>query len=289
MKQKLIKILIPTVAIIAAVIIIIAAVSAGTDKAIPLSKAKLPEDAQVTLISHRGMSIAAPENTVEAALKSAEAGYTHVEFDIRRTLDGVWVLMHDDDIKRTTNGKGEISALTYKQILRHSIDSKTGDYVAVPTLKAMLNTCADNKLTPVIEIKQSGTEYIKEMLNTVADSWNSECMFITFNREQAELVYSLLEDGVTTLRKSKVTVMWLTSELDEQTLETAKTNTDIGVSFNGNKAGTEKEIKAFTDAGISLATWTVNKPKRLKELYSLGITTFTTDTIVYNELTNGED
>lgn len=288
MKQKLIKILIPAAVIIAAVIIIIAAASAQTDKPIPLSKAELPEGAQVTLISHRGMSISAPENTIEAALKSAEAGYTHIEFDIRRTLDGVWVLMHDEDIKRTTNGKGEISLLTYKQILRHSIDSKDG-YVAVPTLKMMLNTCANNKLTPVIEIKQSGTEYIKEMLNVVADNWNSECMFITFDREQAELIYSLLEDGVTTLYKSDVTVMWLTSELDKQTLETAKSNTDIGVSFNGNKAGTEKEIKAFTDAGISLAAWTVNKPKRLKELNSLGITTFTTDTIVYNEITDGED
>lgn len=287
MKKKLIKILLPSAVIIAAAIIIITSF-AKADKAVPLSKAELPEDAQVTLISHRGMSISAPENTVEAALESAKAGYTHVEFDIRRTLDGVWVLMHDEDIERMTDGKGKISEMTYKQILRHSVDSKNG-YVAVPTLKAMLSTCADNKLTPVIEIKQSGTEYIKEMLNTVADSWNSECMFITFDREQAELIYSLLEKGVTTLYKSKVTVMWLTSDLDSKTLETAKTNTAIGVSFNGNEAGKEKEIKAFTDAGISLATWTVNKPKRLRELYDLGITTFTTDTIVYQQITDGED
>ena len=227
MKQKLIKILIPAAIIIAAAVIITAVIGKA-DKAVPLSKAELPEDAQITLISHRGMNINAPENTVEAALEAAEAGYTHVEFDIRRTLDGVWVIMHDDDIKRTTNGKGKISEMTYKQIMRYSVDNKADSYIAVPTLESMLSTCANNKLTPVIEIKQSGTEYIKEMLNTVADNWNSECMFITFNREQAELIYSLLEDGVTTLLKSNVTVMWLTSELDSKTLEAAKSNTEIG-------------------------------------------------------------
>lgn len=283
MKSKLIK-------IFAAVAALLCLASCGNGgKAVSLAEAEISSNEAVTLISHRGMSIYAPENTVEAAEKSAAAGYKYVEFDVRRTLDGVWVLMHDSDIERMTDGEGEISEMTYKQLISFSVDEGNGldeyELVTVPTLETMLAACQENGLKPVIEIKQSGTEYIKELLNIIADRWSSRCMIIAFDREQTELVYSILQQGKTTLKPENVTVMWLTSDLSEKTLETAKANTGIGVSFNGNKAGSAEEIKAFTDAGIELAVWTVNKPKRLKELYDLGITCFTTDNIVYNELT----
>ncbi len=295
MNKKLAKILIPIAAVIAvaAAVIIILTVSGKSDKAVPLSDAQLSSPDSVTLISHRGMRIAAPENTVEAVIKSAQAGYRYVEFDVRRTLDGMWVLMHDSDIKRTTNGKGEISEITYKQLLSYRIDSGNGideyELVTVPTIEQILTACAENGLVPVIEIKQSGTEHIQELLSIVADRWSNECKIITFNREQAELVHSIIQQGSTTLLNDNVTVMWLTNDLSEETLATAKSNTAIHVSFNGNEAGKAEEIKAFTDAGISLATWTVNKAQRVKELNDLGITWFTTDNIVYNQTANGEN
>ncbi|MBQ8027351.1 MAG: hypothetical protein IJ261_04465, partial [Clostridia bacterium] len=46
--------------------------------------------------------------------------------------------------------------------------------------------------------------------------------------------------------------------------------------------GTEEEIKKFTQAGIKLATWTIDKPERLAELHALGISTFTTNSITPN-------
>lgn len=291
MKKKLLKILIPAAVVLIAAAVIIAVISSGnSQKAVELSQAGLTAE-NVTLISHRGMSIYAPENTVEAAEESAHAGYKYVEFDVRRTLDGVWVLMHDSDIDRTTNGKGEISSLTYKQLLRFNIDgNKAEKYgrVTVPTLEDMLVTCSENVLTPVIEIKQDGTEHIPELMRITSDLCN-KCMFITFDREQAELIYSTIAQGRTKLHPDNVTVMWLTNDLDSETLQTAKSNTEIGVSFNGNKAGTAEEIKSFTDAGINLAVWTINEPERLRELYDLGIRYFTTDNIVFNPANNGDN
>lgn len=290
MKKKQLKILIPIIAVVLIAVAAAAVIgSVNSKKAFELSQVNLTAE-DVTLISHRGMSLRAPENTVEAAEESARAGYKYIEFDVRRTLDGVWVVMHDSDIKRTTNGKGEISELTYKQLLKYNVDVKTENFgrVTVPTLEGMLNTCSANALTPVIEIKQSGTEYISELLNITAGLC-SKCMIISFDREQAELVYSTIAQGKTTLHPDNVTVMWLTSDLSDETLETAKSITGIAVSFNGNEAGTEEEIKAFTDAGIELASWTINKPQRLRELYDLGIRYFTTDRIVINATVNGED
>ena len=200
------------------------------------------------------------------------------------------MLMHDEDIKRTTDGKGKINKLTYKQILSCYIDKNCKEYdnVRIPSLDEMLTRCGLLGLHPVIEIKQSGTECIEELMNFLGHR-TSECTIIAFDREQVELINQLLKDAATSLTSARVELYWLTSDLSDATLETAKKDTSIGVSFNGNKAGTPEEIKKFTDAGIKLATWTIDKPARLAELYSLGVTTFTTNRItpdgIFTDLT----
>lgn len=243
-----------------------------------LDSTGIADTSQITLISHRGMNIVAPENTLEAAEQSDIYGYTHIEFDIRLTKDGVWVLMHDEDIKRTTNGKGKISELTYKQLFEHRIAKKDGKAIHIPTLNEMLYLCNDLGLHPVIEIKQSGTDFIQELVQSTGYIVN-ECTFISFDREQVEMISDILSSGHNVLTHDNTDLYWLVSDLSDETFETAKNDVKIGVSFNGNKAGSQEEITKFTAAGLPLATWTIDSPERLAELYTLGITTFTTNSI----------
>lgn len=245
-----------------------------------LSDAGITDTEQVTLISHRGMNVFAPENTLEAADKAKEFGYDHIEFDIRCTKDGVWVLMHDEDIKRTTDGKGEISQLKYKQLFDYRIDVNTDkdDDVTIPTLDEMLRRCNELGLHPVIEIKQDGTEFIDSLVRSTGYLVN-RCTIISFSREQVEAISDILSHGNYSLNNQNTILYWLAGDLSDETLATAKSNTLIGVSFNGNKAGSAEEIKKFTDAGIRLATWTIDSPERMAELYALGIKTFTTNSI----------
>lgn len=288
LNKKFKKGLIATAAVLVAAVIGIVGILIASNRiwVHELSKAGIDDNSAVTLISHRGMSALAPENTLEAAERSAENGYKYIEFDIRRTKDGVWVLMHDSDIKRMTDGEGEVSDLTYKQILSCRIDegANIDDYklVTVPTLEQMLNLCAEKDLVPVIEIKQSGTEHIPELLSFIAARRNSNLQIITFDREQIELIHTLLITGKTTLVKDSIKLYWLTGDLSDETLETAAAIPEIGVSFNGNKAGTQEEIDAFSAKGIKLACWTIDSPSTLKNLYSRGITCFTTNAITYN-------
>ncbi len=278
-------------AAIAVPIIIIAVVIAcviNGNSVCKLSRAGIEDNSAVTLISHRGLNKLAPENTLEAAAKSAEYGYGYVEFDIRRTKDGMWVLMHDEDIDRMTDGEGKVSDLTYKQIISCRIDEGKNlkdalSYViTVPTLEQMLAVCSEKSLKPVIEIKDGGTEHIPELLNFIAARRNTDMMIISFDREQIEYISTLISTGKTTFIQETVELYWLTNNLDGETLETAAKTPEIGVSFNGNKAGTQKEIDAFTEKGLKLACWTIDSPSKLEKLYERGITTFTTNRIVYN-------
>ena len=68
------------------------------------------------VIGHRGAAAYAPENTLAGFVKAAEQGVTWVEFDVRLTRDGVPVLIHDDDLDRTTEGSGLVANATLKQI-----------------------------------------------------------------------------------------------------------------------------------------------------------------------------
>lgn len=56
--------------------------------------------------AHRGYSGKYPENTMLAFRKAVEAGADGIELDVQLTKDGVPVIIHDELVDRTTNGKG---------------------------------------------------------------------------------------------------------------------------------------------------------------------------------------
>ena len=70
----------------------------------------------VAVISHRGEHLRHPENTLAAFAEAARVAADFFELDVRTTMDGKLVLMHDATVDRTTNGKGEVAKLTFAAI-----------------------------------------------------------------------------------------------------------------------------------------------------------------------------
>ncbi len=67
-------------------------------------------------ISHRGVKITAPENSLTAFKAARDAGFTTLETDLRLTSDGHIVLTHDRSIKRLTSRDENIDNLTRRDI-----------------------------------------------------------------------------------------------------------------------------------------------------------------------------
>ena len=63
-------------------------------------------------IAHRGFSGRYPENTMLAFEKALEAGAEGIEFDVHLTKDGQLVIIHDELLDRTTDGKGLVADCT---------------------------------------------------------------------------------------------------------------------------------------------------------------------------------
>ncbi|HQK95867.1 MAG TPA: glycerophosphodiester phosphodiesterase family protein [Armatimonadota bacterium] len=94
--------------------------------------------------AHRGASSSHPENTVAAFAAAAALGVERVEFDVRRTVDGALVIMHDPTVDRTTDGSGAVWELTLSQIRALDAGSHKGTQFIgerVPTLAEALSAC----------------------------------------------------------------------------------------------------------------------------------------------------
>jgi glycerophosphoryl diester phosphodiesterase len=95
----------------------------------------------IMVIAHRGEHLHHPENTMAAFQAAVDAGADFFELDVRTTSDGKLVLMHDGNVDRMTNGKGDVAAMTFDEVRRLEVGLKMGPEFAgtrVPTFDEAL-------------------------------------------------------------------------------------------------------------------------------------------------------
>ncbi|WP_406479071.1 glycerophosphodiester phosphodiesterase [Streptomyces sp. NBC_01615] len=116
------------------------------------------------IVSHRGASAYAPENTLAAIDKAAAMGFPWVENDVQRTKDGELVVLHDATLARTTDvervyphrSPWKVKDFTAAEIARLDAGSWFSPRYAgvrVPTLKQYMNRVSHNHQKLVLEVK----------------------------------------------------------------------------------------------------------------------------------------
>jgi len=86
------------------------------------------------IIAHRGASAHAPENTIAAFQLALEQGADGIELDVMLSKDGHLVVIHDNTVDRTTDGKGAVRDMTLEEL--KSLDAGGGQ--RIPTLEEVL-------------------------------------------------------------------------------------------------------------------------------------------------------
>lgn len=79
------------------------------------------------IVAHRGSNSEEPEHSLAAYLRALEEGADAVECDVRLTVDGTLVCVHDRRIDRTSTGRGSVSSKTLQQLASY-------DYSGGPTV-----------------------------------------------------------------------------------------------------------------------------------------------------------
>ncbi len=110
------------------------------------------------LIAHRCGGALAPENTLAGLRAAAGLGYRGVEFDVMLTADGTPVLMHDETLERTTDGRGRVAETSDAELARLDAGSRHGAQFAgepVPSFGDAAELCQALGLWANVEIKPS--------------------------------------------------------------------------------------------------------------------------------------
>lgn len=101
------------------------------------------------LLAHRGDLAHAPENTLPSFSQAIQKGADGVELDAKLTVDGHVIVIHDETVDRTTNGKGKVASFTLEDIRRLDAGTWFGAKFAgtqVPLLEEVFETVGKNRL-----------------------------------------------------------------------------------------------------------------------------------------------
>ena len=113
------------------------------------------------VLAHRGASGHAPENTLEAFRLAMEMGADGFELDVHVSKDGELIVIHDENVKRTTNGEGLIKDMTLAEI--KALDACKGMEAyrgaKIPTLREVYELIRDTDHIVNVEIKTDDIFY----------------------------------------------------------------------------------------------------------------------------------
>lgn len=110
------------------------------------------------VVAHRGSSGSAPENTLAAFAAAIAEGADMIELDVRMTRDFFLVVLHDQDIKRTTNGEGKVWEYSLQELRAFDAGLWYGPKFKgerIPTLRQVMELLPAN-VGLNIEVKTDG-------------------------------------------------------------------------------------------------------------------------------------
>lgn len=198
------------------------------------------------VIAHRGCDKLAPENSIPAFEYVAKVGgYWGCETDVQRTYDGVFIIMHDDTVDRTTDGTGRVDELLYSTIENLHIDA--GNYVAeysssdlkIPTLTDYLEIMKMYGIAPVIEIKPNwDSDILEDLLEEIEENGLLyDTIFMCYYSGVCQKLRAL---------NGQITIQLLTDSLTAEQKTFCVTNKiDIGVNGSALTKAIVKELHAL--------------------------------------------
>lgn len=124
---------------------------------------------RIEIVCHKGANEYAPENTYAAAQRCIDWGVDYVEIDVRTSKDGVFYLLHDETLERTTNGQGPLAEHTAAELDRLDAGSWFHPRFAdqcVPRLDEFLRWIK-GKAKVYLDVKAADPQQIVDLIHAV--------------------------------------------------------------------------------------------------------------------------
>lgn len=227
-------------------------------------------------LGHRGGGALAPENTLAGLRLAARLGYAGTEFDVKLTAEGVPVLMHDDDLDRTTSGRGPVTLAALAEVQELDAGTWFGPAFAserVPTYEDAAGVCRRLALWANVEIKPCpGRE--AESGRIVA----RESMRVWAGYARPPLLSSFSVEALASAQSAAPALpRGLLVEDPPQDWRGMLAGLGCVALHVLHSRVTPELVEAVHSAGYGLLCYTVNDPARAALLDSLGVDCIVTD------------
>lgn len=208
-------------------------------------------------IAHRGARGYEPENTLKSFQKALDLHADGIELDVHLSSDGHLIVIHDETIDRTTNGKGFVNTFTLAELKTFLID----DQYEIPTLKEVFNL-VNKKCLINIELKGLGTaDKVAALIEEyIADqNWNYGHFIVSsFN-------WDLLQE--TSNLNSNIAIGVLTEEDVEKALAFAELIEAEAIHPDYQLLNLEN-VQEMQEKGFLVLPWTVNDTEDIQKIKS---------------------
>jgi glycerophosphoryl diester phosphodiesterase len=207
----------------------------------------------VIIFGHRG----APgyprrgENTMMSFRRALESGADGIEFDVRRSADHQLVVIHDETIDRTTNGRGLVREFSYEQLRR--FDAGFGE--PIPLLSQVLDEFGA-RCTLNIELKDCGlASDVRELVLPRGIAGN----VIVSSFDWTELQPLIRQVPIALLSSTR-----------SRLVGTARTMHAIAIHPRQDIVS-QKLVRAAHEAGLKVYAWTVNETADAMRMRQMGV------------------
>jgi glycerophosphoryl diester phosphodiesterase len=234
------------------------------------------KEALPPVIGHRGAADCAPENTIAGIRKAKDLDCRWVEFDVRLTADGQLVLLHDERLERTTNGRGKVAELPLAEIRRyragHRFDAAFPTE-RVPTLAEAVEVLSELGVGANIELKAArgrAAETGAETANLLSRLWPSALpppLISSFDEEALSAARERVPSIAQGLLFRAVPGNW---RARAEKLGCATIHAD-------HRRLHPALVAEVREAGYALLAYTVNDPNRAETLFGWGVTSVFSD------------
>ncbi|MCR5580178.1 MAG: glycerophosphodiester phosphodiesterase [Pseudobutyrivibrio sp.] len=218
--------------------------------------------------AHRGASGYLPENTIPAFEQAIKMGADGIELDIHKTKDGQLVVIHDEQIDRTSDGKGYVKDYTLEELRKYNYNATHPEckHADIPTMREVFELIKPTDLTINIELKTGIIFYegIEEDIIALTKEFDMEdrVIYSSFNHYSIMRVQELDPEAHTGF-------LYM-----DGTLDMPEYGRDHGVEalhpalYNVQYPN---YVERCHELGLKINTWTVNSKKYINMACQMGL------------------
>ena len=226
------------------------------------------------IFAHRGYSSKYPENTMAAFKAVAKLPVDGVELDVHLTKYNQVVVIHDEKINRTSNGKGYVKDMTLKDLRKFDFGSWFSSKFRgekIPTLQEVLQLFKDTHHRINIELKSDSFIYsgLEELVLKEIEEFGARdrILISSFDHEAVKRMVEIAPD----IESAPLFSHGILNMVRYRSLIPSKS---LHVSF---RAATRRPVLEAIKAKVPVRVYTINKKEQAEVLFNLGAEAIITD------------